>query len=62
MHSTLAEAEVRAGFDEYDVYVPKSADMRSLGEQLDQLVRIRRMDPQARPAPSALAQALSADR
>ncbi len=47
MHSTVAEAEVRAGFDEYDIYVPKSADMRSLGEQVDQLVRTRRRAPQA---------------
>jgi CheY-like chemotaxis protein len=42
MHSSVAEAEVRAGFDRYDVYVPKSADMHSLGEQVDRLVRSRR--------------------
>ena len=42
MHSSVAEAEVRAGFDDYDLYVPKSADVRSLGEQVDRLVRSRR--------------------
>ena len=42
MHSSLAEAAVRAGFDEYDVYVPKGAGVRFLGEQVDRLVRRRR--------------------
>lgn len=42
MHSSVAESEVRAGFDDYDLYVPKSADVRSLGEQVDRLVRSRR--------------------
>jgi CheY-like chemotaxis protein len=42
MHSSITEAEVRAGFDDYDLYVPKSADVRSLGEQVDSLVRSRR--------------------
>jgi len=42
MHSSVAEAEVRAGFDDYDLYVPKSGDVRSLGEQVDRLVRSRR--------------------
>ena len=47
MHSSVAESEVRAGFDDYDLYVPKSADVRSLGEQVDRLVRSRR--PPRRP-------------
>jgi CheY-like chemotaxis protein len=43
MHSSVAEAEVRAGFDAYDVYVPKAAGPRTLGEQVDRLIRSRRM-------------------
>lgn len=42
MHTSVAEAEVRAGFDEYDLYVPKSAGVRALGEQVDLLLRTRR--------------------
>jgi CheY-like chemotaxis protein len=42
MHSSVAEGVVRAGFCEYDVYVPKSGDVRSLGEQVDRMVRSRR--------------------
>lgn len=54
MHSSVAEAQVRAGFDAYDVYVPKSAGVRSLGEQVDRLVQMRRGSsaPSAVPAPA----------
>ncbi len=43
MHSSVAEEVVRAGFHEYDAYVAKSANVRLLGEQVDRLVRRRRM-------------------
>jgi DNA-binding response OmpR family regulator len=42
MHSSLAEAEVRAGFDAYDAYVRKGADLQALAERVDQLARRRR--------------------
>jgi CheY-like chemotaxis protein len=42
MHSSLAEADVRAGFDGYDVYVPKSAGVFRLGDQVDRLLGRRR--------------------
>jgi CheY-like chemotaxis protein len=61
MHSSVAEAQVRAGFDAYDVYVPKSADVRALGEQVDRLVRGRRMADLAPDAAATLASPLSAD-
>ncbi len=60
MHSSVVEAEVRAGFDGYDIYVTKSADMRSLGEQVDRLVRSRRVADRAQPEAAALAGPLSA--
>ena len=55
IHSSVAEAEIRAGFDGYDVYVPKSADLRSLGGQVDRLVRSRQVAKRVPIAPSALA-------
>jgi CheY-like chemotaxis protein len=61
MHSSVAEEEVRAGFDEYDLYVPKGADPRRLGEQVDRLIRSRRMASRAPAAPAARARLLSAD-
>lgn len=42
MHSSLAEAEVRAGFDAYDAYVRKGADLQTLADRVDQLARRRR--------------------
>jgi CheY-like chemotaxis protein len=42
MHSSLAEADVRAGFDAYDAYVRKGADLQVLAERVDQLARLRR--------------------
>lgn len=54
MHSSMAEAEVRAGFSGYDVYVPKSADLRSLGEQIDRLVGSRRRGRRAVAVPAAV--------
>jgi two-component system sensor histidine kinase BarA len=60
MHSSVVESEVRAGFDDYDLYVPKSADTRSLGEQVDRLVRSRRTALQAQALPPAIARPVSA--
>ena len=42
MHSQLAEAEVRAGFDAYDLSVAKSGDPLRLGQQVEHLLRSRR--------------------
>jgi len=42
MHSSVAEAIVRAGFHEYDAFVPKGVNVRLLGEQVDRLMRSRR--------------------
>jgi CheY-like chemotaxis protein len=61
MHSSITEAEVRTGFSEYDVYIPKSADPRSLGEQVDRLVRMRRAVDPARLSPEATARQAPAD-
>jgi CheY-like chemotaxis protein len=55
MHSSVAEVVVRAGFDEYDVYVPKGVDVRSLGEQVDRMVRSRRTAGlETAPGPASL--------
>jgi CheY-like chemotaxis protein len=61
MHSSVTEAEVRTGFAEYDVYIPKSSDLRSLGEQVDRLVRMRRAVNPVRLATAALTRPVSAD-
>jgi CheY-like chemotaxis protein len=61
MHSSVTEAEVRTGFAGYDVYIPKSADLRSLGEQVDRLVRMRRAVSPAQLANVALVRPLSPD-
>lgn len=42
MHTSLAEATVRAGFDDYDVFLPKPCDARLLGECVDDMIRKRR--------------------
>jgi CheY-like chemotaxis protein len=43
MHTSLEEAVVRTGFDEYDVFLPKPCEARMLGEAIDRLVRERRL-------------------
>jgi two-component system sensor histidine kinase BarA len=43
MHTSLEEAVVRTGFDEYDVFLPKPCEARLLGEAIDRLVRERRL-------------------
>jgi CheY-like chemotaxis protein len=61
MHSSITEAEVRTGFAGYDAYIPKGADLRSLGEQVDRLVRTRRAVNPAQLASVALPLPVSAD-
>jgi two-component system sensor histidine kinase BarA len=61
MHSSVVESEVRAGFDDYDLYVSKGAGARSLGEQVDRLVRSRRSAHQAKLVPSTVDRPASAD-
>jgi len=39
MHSGLAESEVRAGFSQYDAFVPKAGNPALLRDQVDRLVR-----------------------
>lgn len=41
MHSSVPEAQVRAGFDAYDLYVPKGGGGLALAEQVGQLLRSR---------------------
>lgn len=50
MHSSMAEADIRTGFDGYDAYVPKSAGLHVLGEQVGRLLRQRRMLARCSPA------------
>jgi two-component system sensor histidine kinase BarA len=42
MHSSVDESAVRAGFDQYDAFVPKAESPRELGERVDSLLRGRR--------------------
>ena len=39
MHSSIAEADVRAGFSQYDAFVPKPCNPLALGRQVDGLIR-----------------------
>lgn len=39
MHSSLDEESVRAGFAQYDAFVPKDGSPRTLGERVDRLIR-----------------------
>ena len=39
MHSGLDEAQVRAGFCQYDAFVPKSGQPLALGERVEQMLR-----------------------
>lgn len=55
MHSQVAEAQVRAGFDAYDAYVPKGGDPQRLGEQVDRLLQGRRLSRQAASLPDTAA-------
>jgi len=42
MHTSLEEADVRSGFDAYDVFLPKPCEARLLGEAVDRMVREHR--------------------
>lgn len=42
MHSSVDEEAVRAGFSQYDAFVPKACSPRALGERVDCLIRGRR--------------------
>jgi len=44
MHSSVGEDTVRAGFDQFDAFVPKASSPRALGERVDGLIRSRRLD------------------
>ena len=43
MHSSVGEDAVRAGFDQFDAFVPKASSPRVLGERVDGLIRRRRL-------------------
>jgi len=43
MHSSVGEEAVRAGFDQFDAFVPKASSPRALGERVDFLIRSRRL-------------------
>lgn len=47
MHTSVDEAEVRAGFDGYDMFLAKPCDVRLLGRRLHQLMHDRRRLPRA---------------
>ena len=42
MHTSLDEAAVRSGFDDYDVFLPKPCNAGLLGQCVDQMIRNRR--------------------
>lgn len=42
MHSSMKEADVRAGFAQYDAFVPKACSPLALGQCVDGLLRARR--------------------
>ena len=42
MHTSLDEAAVRSGFDDYDVFLPKPCNAGQLGQCVDQMIRNRR--------------------
>ena len=48
MHTSVEEAVVRTGFDDYDIFVSKSCSPRSLGESVDLMIQTHRR--QAKPA------------
>ncbi|MDQ6638485.1 MAG: response regulator [Pseudomonadota bacterium] len=39
MHTSLDEADVRTGFDGYDVFLPKPCSARLLGQCVEQMIR-----------------------
>ncbi len=49
MHTSVEEAVVRDGFDDYDIFVSKSCSARALGESVDLMIRAHRRET-ANPA------------
>jgi CheY-like chemotaxis protein len=47
MHTSLAEADVRTGFDGYDAFLPKPCDARLLGECVGRMILARRLRARA---------------
>ena len=47
MHTSLDEADVRTGFDGYDVFLPKPCDARLLGECVGRMIQARRLRARA---------------
>ncbi len=49
MHTSLDEAFVRSGFDQYDAFLPKPCDARLFGESIERMIRDhrRRSEPAA---------------
>ncbi len=43
MHTSLDEADVRTGFDGYDVFLPKPCNARLLGECVGRMIREQRI-------------------
>lgn len=41
MHTTLDEADVRTGFDDYDIFLPKPCSARLLGQCVDRMLQDR---------------------
>jgi two-component system alkaline phosphatase synthesis response regulator PhoP len=50
MHTSLDEAEVRCGFDGYDLFLPKPCCPQRLGECVDQLLQGARARRELAPA------------
>lgn len=42
MHTSRSEHDVRSGFRDYDVFLPKPCELRALGDAIEQLVRAKR--------------------
>ncbi|MBU6258490.1 MAG: response regulator [Burkholderiales bacterium] len=42
IHTSIEEAAVRAGFSQYDLYLPKAGSPRELGEHVLRMIRGRR--------------------
>jgi CheY-like chemotaxis protein len=53
MHTTMAEPDVRSGFDGYDALLPKPCAPGLLGEHVDRLMQARRGDAPVVPAAAA---------
>jgi CheY-like chemotaxis protein len=47
MHTSLAEADVRTGFDGYDAFLPKPCDARLLGECVGRMIQARQLRARA---------------